>query len=97
MSTILHYLILIFATAIFAFIYFKFLKYSLDKVLSKEKNFNFIYYSFIIRICLTILFFYVLLKYYNDIQEIFIVIVIFLCCRFLILRKEKNIQKEKTK
>ena len=97
MATILHYLVLVFATALFTFIYFKFLRFSLDKVLSKEKSFNFIYFSFVARICLTILFFYILLKYYHDIQEIFIVIVIFLVCRYLILRNDRNIVKTKNK
>ena len=95
MATIIHYLILVFATGLFAFVYFKFLKYSLDKVLSKEKKFSFIYYSFVARICLTILFFYILLKYYHDVREMFIVIIIFLLCRFFILKKDRAIQKEK--
>ncbi len=94
MATVLHYLILIFATALFAFVYFKFLKYSLDKVLSKEKSFNFIYFSFITRICLTILFFYILLKYYHEIQEIFVVIIVFLVCRYLVLKKDKKVSRK---
>lgn len=96
MATILHYLILIFATGLFSFVYFKFLHFSLDKVLSKEKSFNFIYLSFFARICLTILFFYILLRYYHDIQEMFLIIVIFIICRYFILRNDKkNIKKEK--
>ena len=97
MSTLLHYLVLVFATALFTFIYFKFLRFSLDKVLSKEKSFNFIYFSFVARICLTVFFFYILLKYYHDMQELLIVIIIFLVCRYLILRKDRNFAKAKYK
>lgn len=95
MTIILHYLILVFATGLFSFIYFKFLRYSLNKVLSKEKNFSFIYYSFMARVLLTIVFFYILLKYYHNIVDMFIVLVIFLVCRFLILRKDRKIKQRK--
>ncbi|MBR1544362.1 MAG: hypothetical protein IJ638_00250 [Alphaproteobacteria bacterium] len=97
MANILRYLILIFTTALFALVYFRFLKFSLDKVLSKEKSFNFIYFSFIARILLTIVFFYLLLKYYHDIQEIFMVVIVFLICRFLVLRKDKSSIKKVVK
>lgn len=93
MTTILHYLTLIFATSLFTLLYFKFLKFSLDKVLSKEKSFNYIYVSFLIRFCLTLAFFYILLKYYHDIQEILLVIIVFLICRYFVLRMEKKKNK----
>ena len=97
MQSILHYLILIFATGLFAFVYFKFLRSSLDKVLLKEKSFNFIYFSFLARIFLTILFFYVLLKYYHSIQELFIVVIVFMICRYIILRKDRKVIKKGNK
>ncbi len=94
MTTILHYLVLIFVTLFFTILYFKFLKFSLDKVLSKEKSFNYIYVSFLTRFCLTLVFFYMLLKYYHDIQEILLVIIVFLICRYFILRNEKKFIKK---
>ena len=97
MQSILHYLILIFATGLFAFVYFKFLRFSLDKVLSKEKSFNFIYFSFLVRIFLTISFFYILLKFYHTIQELFMVVVVFMICRYVILRKDRKAIKKGNK
>ena len=94
MDKIFHYLVLVFAVGIFSLVYFKLLRFSLDKVVMKEKPFSFLYISFFIRIILTVCFFYILLKYYHDIQEMLIAVVIFVICRYLILRKDKMVIKK---
>lgn len=95
LNSILHYMILFFVTGLFSLIYFKLLKNSLNKVLSKEKSFNYIYFSFILRMCLTLLFFFFVLKYYRSFIEIAIIIVAFVFFRYLSIRKDKNVIKKK--
>ncbi len=95
LNSILHYMILFFVTGLFSLIYFKLLKNSINKVLSKEKSFNYIYFSFILRMCLTLLFFFFVLKYYRSFIEIAIIIVAFVFFRYLSIRKDKNVIKKK--
>ncbi len=95
LNSILHYMILFFVTGLFSLIYFKLLKNSINKVLSKEKSFNYIYFSFILRMCLTFLFFFFVLKYYRSFIEIAIIIVAFVFFRYLSIRKDKNVIKKK--
>ena len=89
LETVLHYLILIFAVGCFSLIYFTLLRQSVDKVLSREKSVNYIYLSFLIRICLAGVFFFFLLKYYRNIRDFIFIILIFICFRYLMIRKDK--------
>lgn len=95
-QTILHYLILVFVTGLFSMIYFKLLKSSMDKVLSKEKSVNHIYSSFLFRIGLAGLFFFLILKYYKEIEEIVLVVLTLMFFKYLATRKDKiNVNSRK--
>lgn len=89
LETVLHYLILIFAVGCFSLIYFTLLRQSVDKVLSREKSINYIYLSFLIRICLAGVFFFFLLKYYRNIRDFIFIILIFIGFRYIAIRRDK--------
>ena len=89
LETILHYLILIFAVGCFSLIYFTLLRQSVDKIFSREKSINYIYLSFLIRICLAGVFFFFLLKYYRNIRDFIFIILIFIGFRHIAIRRDK--------
>ncbi len=98
MNNILSYIILILIVAGFASFHFFMIKKSVNKVTSNEKAFNYIYISFLLRLVLAFVFFYLLLKYYNDIRQIAVIIITFIFVKWLFVRYEKRkIKKGKNK
>lgn len=96
LQNIFNYLTLIFITGLFSLIYFYLLKKSMDKVLTKQKSINHIYSSFLLRIFLAGLFFYLILKYYKKIEEFILIILTFAFFRYLATRKDKlNVKNTK--
>ncbi|MGN0929247.1 MAG: hypothetical protein ACI4N3_01250 [Alphaproteobacteria bacterium] len=93
MENILSYLIIIFVTALFSIFYFAMLKLGMNKVLSKEDekfgNMGYLYGSFLLRFLLAGIFFFLLLKYYRDLDELALVVLTFLVVRYLIVKREK--------
>lgn len=90
LQTILHYLILVFITGLFSMIYFKLLKSSMDKVLSKQKSVNHIYSSFLLRISLAALFFFLILKYYKEVEEIVLVVLTLMFFKYLATKEDRR-------
>ena len=93
LNTILHYLTLIFAVACFTVIYFKLLSATVNHITAGKVDgkVSTIYTSFFVRLFLAFLFFYCLLKYYNEIRDIIIMVLVFICVRYFIIRHEKSI------
>ena len=90
LQTILHYLILGFITGLFSMIYFKLLKSSMDKVLSKQKSVSHIYSSFLLRISLAALFFFLILKYYKEVEEIVLVVLTLMFFKYLATKEDRR-------
>lgn len=89
MDNILHYSVLILMTTVFSVLYFVFLKSNMNKVLNKEKSMGYLYGSFMLRFILSGVFLFFLIRYYNDIKEIGVMLGTFILVRFVFIRKEK--------
>ena len=92
LDIILHYTTLIFAVGCFTVIYFKLLRSTVNKVTSStntEGKVATVYTSFMARLLLAFAFFYCLLKYYNEIRDMIIMVVVFVFIRYLIVRHER--------
>lgn len=94
MNNLTHYLVIFFATALFTLIYLKLLKNSVNKVIDGKKSFNYIYLSFVLRFVLAAVFLFCMLKYFNDIREIIIVICTFILLKTFYVRKVKNAERK---
>lgn len=90
MNSVLHYLLIVFITALFSVLYFLSIKIGVNKVFknSVEGKFNMeqVYFSFLLRFVLAGVFFFFLLKYYREIDEIIIIILTFIVVRFFIIK-----------
>ena len=93
LNTVLHYLTLIFAVACFAIIYFRLLSMTVARVTNTQNQggkITPIYTSFFLRLCLAFVFFYCLLKYYNDIRDIIVMCLVFIATRYFVIRHERS-------
>lgn len=90
MNSVLHYLLIIFITALFTLLYFILLKLGVNRLFKNSLQGQFsmgqVYSSFLLRFLLAGIFFFILLKYYSELDEILIIVLTFIVVKFFIVK-----------